>query len=74
MTPAHAAYCCEMMRADLTRLCSIHARREDCPDALIAVFGDSYGLYVHDGGSSVIAISFCPWCGQRLPATDDLPE
>ncbi|MBE1589698.1 hypothetical protein H4W80_007956 [Nonomuraea angiospora] len=26
-----------------------------------------YGLLVHDGGSSSVIISFCPWCGTRLP-------
>jgi len=28
---------------------------------------DEYGLLVHDGGDSYISISFCPWCGQKLP-------
>ena len=28
---------------------------------------DEYGLIVHDGGTSVIAIKFCPWCGSKLP-------
>lgn len=26
-----------------------------------------YGLLVTDGGSSVIRITFCPWCGVPLP-------
>ncbi|WP_372497657.1 DUF6980 family protein [Priestia megaterium] len=21
---------------------------------------------IHDGGSSIIGISFCPWCGAKL--------
>lgn len=25
-----------------------------------------YGLIVHDGGTSYVAIRFCPWCGVRL--------
>ena len=25
------------------------------------------GLRVLDGGSSVIRLTYCPWCGQRLP-------
>jgi hypothetical protein len=24
-------------------------------------------MIVHDGGSSFIEISFCPWCGAKLP-------
>jgi hypothetical protein len=26
-----------------------------------------YGIKVLDGGSSYILISFCPWCGRKLP-------
>ena len=40
-----------------------------CPDVLIQYSPkfDEYGLIVHDGGESSIAISFCPWCGTKLP-------
>lgn len=39
------------------------------PDALVAYIPkfDEYGLLVHDGGSSMVQIQFCPWCGTRLP-------
>jgi Domain of unknown function (DUF6980) len=39
------------------------------PDALVAYLPkfDEYGLVVHDGGSSIVQIHFCPWCGTRLP-------
>jgi hypothetical protein len=49
-------------------LCPDHPDVFDCPDALISFSrgNDSYGLIVHDGGSSSIAISFCPWCGTEL--------
>lgn len=26
-----------------------------------------YGIRVFDGGTSVIQIQFCPWCGSKLP-------
>ena len=41
----------------------------DCPDVLIryVLRFDEYGIIVHDGGSSKIAIHFCPWCGTQLP-------
>ena len=41
----------------------------ECPDVLIQYSPkfDEYGLVVHDGGGSSIAISFCPWCGSKLP-------
>ena len=63
-----ATRCCERMNADLHRKCSIHQDRTDCPDAFIAEMNGGYGLMVHDGGSSAVEISFCPWCGARLPA------
>jgi len=49
--------------------CPDHAIPEDCPDSLIAYWpeSDEYGIRVHDGGSSIIRIAFCPWCGTRLP-------
>lgn len=28
---------------------------------------DEYGLIIHDGGRSYIVISYCPFCGKRLP-------
>jgi hypothetical protein len=28
---------------------------------------DEYGIIVHDGGTSMVRIQFCPWCGTRLP-------
>ena len=27
---------------------------------------NEYGLIVHDGGTSVVVIAFCPWCGSKL--------
>ena len=62
-----SAPCCKMMAADLGQRCDVHKDRFDCPDALVTRNSDgSFGLIVHDGGSSFIAISFCPWCGERL--------
>ncbi len=28
-----------------------------------------YGIRILDGGSSIQTISYCPWCGKRLPAS-----
>ena len=49
--------------------CSDHPNRFDCPDALAdySDIFDEYGLIVHDGSQSTVAIEFCPWCGLRLP-------
>ena len=65
-----SAHCCQSMDADLDRKCEIHSARADCPDALIARVRGGYGLYMHDGGSSVVEISFCPWRGWKLPKMD----
>ncbi|WP_292069626.1 DUF6980 family protein [Brevundimonas sp. UBA7534] len=59
--------CCERMAYDLGQTCDQHADRFDCPDALIAQVRGGFGLIVHDGSSSIIEISFCPWCGKELP-------
>jgi hypothetical protein len=61
-------YCCDRMRAQLDAVCATHSSAADCPDRLVGRFGvqGTYGLYVHDGGSSYVGINFCPWCGARL--------
>lgn len=28
---------------------------------------DEYGIPIQDGGSSMVTIQCCPWCGRRLP-------
>jgi hypothetical protein len=60
------------MRHHAETRCDQHPDRFDCADNLIYrdTDGSSYGLIVHDGGSSYIAISYCPWCGASLP-TDE---
>ncbi len=63
--------CCSRMAADLNRVCRQHADRADCPDALIDEVRGGYGIIVHDGGTSVVEISFCPWCGAKLPRIGD---
>ncbi|MDX3105597.1 DUF6980 family protein [Nonomuraea angiospora] len=64
-----AEHCCESMVRQVTWKCDQHPNPSDCPDMLIR-FNEQfveYGLLIHDGGSSSIIISFCPWCGTRLP-------
>jgi hypothetical protein len=56
------------MRANVENVCAAHPDRFDCPDCLIHYGAQTggYGLIVHDGGSSMIAISYCPWCSAKL--------
>jgi hypothetical protein len=57
------------MTKNLTLNCEAHANVFECPDVLINYIPkfDEYGLIVHDGGNSVISISYCPWCAIKLP-------
>lgn len=64
-------HCCETMAYQLDQGCEEHSSPSECPDAVVTHTPkfDEYGLRIHDGGTSVIAIQFCPWCGTRLPAS-----
>ena len=48
--------------------CEIHKYPFDCPDRVIYYTPktNKYGLIIHDGGSSFIAIKYCPWCGNQI--------
>jgi hypothetical protein len=61
-------HCCDRMAEQIAFTCAKHADRFECPDALVAYSErrDEYGLIIHDGGSSISLIEFCPWCGARL--------
>lgn len=65
------AHCCDEMRRQVAAVCDRHPGRHDCPDALVGYSPRfrEYGLLVHDGGSSLVRIRFCPWCGSRLPGS-----
>ncbi|MET3575923.1 DUF6980 family protein [Bhargavaea ullalensis] len=61
-------HCCDEMNDQANFTCEIHEELFDCPDQLI-YYGEEdhdYGLIIHDGGSSCIQITFCPWCGSAL--------
>jgi hypothetical protein len=61
--------CCEEMKKQISFLCSEHSSRYACPDCVVEYNEkfDEYGLIIHDGGSSMFIIQFCPWCGTKLP-------
>ncbi|WP_425594845.1 DUF6980 family protein [Qipengyuania aestuarii] len=63
-----SSHCCEMMRENVENVCDRHEDRFECPDALIhcSEAQDRYGLIIHDGGTSIIRISYCPWCATKL--------
>jgi hypothetical protein len=57
------------MTDNLDHQCEQHPNPFDCADSLIYYSPryDEYGIIIHDGGSSYMAIDYCPWCGSRLP-------
>ncbi len=62
-------HCCDEMKSAVESECAEHSDRFSCPDALISYAAqfNEYGIIIHDGGSSTKLISFCPWCGSKLP-------
>lgn len=63
--------CCETMNEQLARTCEIHDRYE-CPDRVIHRWADGrIGIHVKDGGSSMIVMDFCPWCGRDIHVSDE---
>jgi hypothetical protein len=57
------------MRRNAEHRCDQHPDPYDCPDNLVLYNADDhrYGLIIHEGCGSSIQITFCPWCGTRLP-------
>lgn len=59
-------YPCIHMAYRANQACPMHENRDECPDLVIGydeVF-DEYSI-IKEGVS--LSISFCPWCGVRLP-------
>jgi hypothetical protein len=55
------------MKSWLDRQCPQHDKYE-CADHLLDRHRDgTIGILIKDGGTSMILINFCPWCGVSLP-------
>ena len=70
LSPGHRMkHCCDHMKNALVFSCPDHEDPFACPDCVMVYDErfDEYGLAIHDGGTSSLAIAFCPWCGTRLP-------
>ena len=66
-------FCCEIMKAQLTRRPCPHHNVFECPDFLIVKFPPvfvhgppRFAIPIKDGGESFIRIYFCPFCGKQL--------
>jgi len=59
------------MNEELTNHCEIHPNAFQCPDKLIHYneARNEYGLIIHDGGTSYVTISYCPWCGKSYDSS-----
>ena len=53
-----STFCCRRMESAISD--------PDLPVVYTAKFNE-YGLKILDGGTSSLALIFCPWCGQKLP-------
>ncbi len=62
-----------MMMSNVNHVCEQHPDPFDCADHLIyySKKRKTYGIIIHDGGSSMISIKYCPWCGSKLPEEPD---
>lgn len=64
-------HCCSMMRDQSTLDCEQHHDHPiDCPDVLVLHGPQGPGLPIRDGGSSWVAIRYCPWCATDLCARE----
>ncbi len=63
-----AKHCCKVMKAQLKVTCETHGHL-GCSDFVMNYRKRSkeYGIVIHDGGSAMAVIKFCPWCGSKLP-------
>ena len=57
------------MKLASTLNCEQHKNIFECPDVLINYIPkfNEYGIIIHDGGSAILSISYCPFCGKKLP-------
>ena len=63
-----------MMEYYININCDKHKNLFECPDCILyhQHNSDEYGIIVHDGGESYIAIQYCPWCGKKLSNQCDI--
>lgn len=66
---AEAIHCCAEMSNSLAVSCEHHTDPFECPDVALVhhqIFGE-YGIPIRDGSGSYLLITYCPWCGAKLP-------
>lgn len=65
--PKNLAECCDMMQRNLDYKCEQHRIYPlSCSDTTVITTKTGYGILIHDGTESYIAIKYCPWCATQL--------
>ncbi|RLD29804.1 MAG: hypothetical protein DRI75_02120 [Bacteroidetes bacterium] len=64
----HQEFCCLTMADNLFESRDSNGQiKYDNVDVIINKWSDgTYGIPIHDGGTSIIEIKYCPWCGKNL--------
>ena len=60
-------YPCIHVAYQSTHTCDIHSDAWECPDMVLVRTARGFGIPVRDGGTAVVRIEYCPWCGIKLP-------
>src|SRR4051812_30063122 len=59
-------YPCIHIAYHSTQPCDIHSNAWECPDMTLVGTPSGFGIPVRNGGTSMIRIEYCPWCGIKL--------
>ena len=64
----YQSYCCMMMADKVYESLDEDGEiKYDDVDVIINKWDDGlYGIPIHDGGTSMVVINYCPWCGTKL--------
>ncbi|HZV68682.1 MAG TPA: hypothetical protein VFG10_04030 [Saprospiraceae bacterium] len=66
----YTKHCCLMMALQISQPNTMPDGKDD-HDIIMnynEIF-DEYGIPIYDGGTSVLQIMYCPWCGNKLPVS-----
>ncbi len=63
-----SGFCCSMMFENISSSFDENGGiLYDEVDVIMNKWDDgTYGIPIHDGGTSIIKINYCPWCGTKL--------
>ncbi|MFT2009267.1 DUF6980 family protein [Pontibacter sp. 13R65] len=61
-------YCCLMMADNVDSSLDDNGEiRYGAVDVIINKWDEGlFGIPIHDGGTSMVLINYCPWCGEKL--------